>query len=611
MTAATLTVVGAQGQERSQPLASWLTPALGEAVRSEANRWIKSLRLIDYDGQSMRQRFRYQDESLWWFTELYLHKMRRLERAIATLLALEAAHESESPQRIRVTTGDETVRAAARAFATARHVHVEIEGAAASDHRQRLAGFLVGPTALLTRLRRRSVPGSVRHPRVAAFLHTAFWRGEATHARSGREAYIGPVLDALAARLDTHALAYVGLGPRRNFRTRRWWDPIVGGAHGPVILPIELLAPGRALSRSMALWRQREALASAVVTGPAVRAAAVWRNYDLWAVLSQALQDTARVQWPWSARSMDEARAALTHLRPQVAVTYAEAGGWGRALVLAARQLGIPSVGLQHGFIYRHWLNYEHEADEMERDGTEKGFPHPDKTCVFDRYAEQTLVERGHLPAEAVVVTGSPRLDELVSRAVASDAERLAVRAGLGVGTDERLVVVAAKHSEIRPSLAELVDAVTALPGLRCVIKPHPAESPDVYEASTRQAPTVTVASSDADLGRLLSASDGLITMNSTVAIDGLVLGVPALVVGLPNNLSPFVEAGVMIGAGPGGVRAGLEALLYDRETRARLRDQAAAFTADYRMRADGHAARRAADEVLAASQPPETIVAK
>ena len=34
--------------------------------------------------------------------------------------------------------------------------------------------------------------------------------------------------------------------------------------------------------------------------------------------------------------------------------------------------------------------------------------------------------------------------------------------------------------------------------------------------------------------------------MNSTVAIDGLVLGVPALVIGLPNNLSPFVEAGAM-----------------------------------------------------------------
>ena len=38
--------------------------------------------------------------------------------------------------------------------------------------------------------------------------------------------------------------------------------------------------------------------------------------------------------------------------------------------------------------------------------------------------------------------------------------------------------------------------------------------------------------------------------MNSTVALDAAVLDVPALVIGLPNNLSPFVDAGVMAGAG-------------------------------------------------------------
>ena len=65
---------------------------------------------------------------------------------------------------------------------------------------------------------------------------------------------------------------------------------------------------------------------------------------------------------------MDEAGAALDALRPRVALTYAEAGGWGRALMLECRRRGIPSVGLQHGFIYRHWLNYLHEPDEMAPD---------------------------------------------------------------------------------------------------------------------------------------------------------------------------------------------------------------------------------------------------
>ena len=75
---------------------------------------------------------------------------------------------------------------------------------------------------------------------------------------------------------------------------------------------------------------------------------------------------------------MDEAGAALDALDPAAALTYAEAGGWGRAIVLECRRRGIPSAGLQHGFIYRHWLNYLHEPDEMIPDPDHaggRGFP--------------------------------------------------------------------------------------------------------------------------------------------------------------------------------------------------------------------------------------------
>ena len=52
---------------------------------------------------------------------------------------------------------------------------------------------------------------------------------------------------------------------------------------------------------------------------------------------------------------------------------------------------------------------------------------------------------------------------------------------------------------------------------------------------------------------RCCRASRAVVTVNSTVALDAAVLGVPALVIGLPNNLSPFVEAGIMAGAGRHG----------------------------------------------------------
>ena len=61
-------------------------------------------------------------------------------------------------------------------------------------------------------------------------------------------------------------------------------------------------------------------------------------GYDVWPLLAHELAGVAWLQWPWSARAMDEAGAALDRLQPDVCLTYAEAGGWGRAIVLEARR---------------------------------------------------------------------------------------------------------------------------------------------------------------------------------------------------------------------------------------------------------------------------------
>ena len=115
---------------------------------------------------------------------------------------------------------------------------------------------------------------------------------------------------------------------------------------------------------------------------------------------------------------MDEAAAALDAIEPDVAVTYAEAGGWGRALALECRRRGIPLAGLQHGFIYRHWLNYRHEPDETLAGSREPvrsaASRFPAATLLFDEHAARHLSTAGRFPPRPLAVTGSARLDELV-----------------------------------------------------------------------------------------------------------------------------------------------------------------------------------------------------
>lgn len=604
---ASVTWVSAQGAREEHPLTSLLGDGQLEQVATETYQWIKRLRLVPYAGGTMRERFSHREDSLWWFTELYLHKTRRMEDAVRTVIALDAACAAQGPVRLEIATTSAVERAAALAFGRSRNVPVTCVPRRPGA-RVATAGwwpsYSIGLTARLSRLRR---PVRVEaHPpaRVAAFVHTAFWGGAVPSPATplAQESYIGPVLSALAERIGERDLTCVGLGPRRNFRARRWWDPLSARRHpAQAVIPIEAIAPRAALAPALALWRRRHVLARDLVAGEGIRSAGIVRGCDLWDVLRAELIDVARLQWPWSVRAMDEAGAALDALAPRVALTYAEAGGWGRALVLEARRRGVPSVGLQHGFIYRHWLNYLHEPDELEPIDTDRGFPHPDRTLLFDAQAARHLADLGHLPAGTLRATGSPARDRLVKACTRLRRDsREPIRRELGVPPGDRVLVLAAKFSEVQAELPALFQAVSSLPSVRLVIKTHPAETAAPYAALAAGARAIRIEPPTADLARVLAAADALVTRNSTVAIDALLLGLPAVVLGLPNNLSPFVDMGVMAGAPAGGLKQVLERVLYDQEARETLIERARQFTAGGGMPSDGRAAERAAEEILA-----------
>jgi hypothetical protein len=416
------------------------------------------------------------------------------------------------------------------------------------------------------------------------------------------------VIREMRANLPPGALHVIGLGPRTNFRVRGWRDRL-----GEFVTPQPARVPAtnvtsfagwQALAPSRMVWQSREDVYRALAGSDDIRTHAIVAGYDVWAIVAEELRGVADLQFPWSARAMDEAGAALDALKPRVVFTYAEAGGWGRALMLEARRRGIVTTAIQHGFIYRHWLNYLHEADEMAASAgnpADRGFPRPDVTLLFDDFAREHLEQHGHFPASALTVTGSPRLDAIAQSAQAFDeAGRRTLRAALGAGATAPVVVVAAKFTQLGSAFPALVSAAREMPDIRLVVKPHPAEGAEPYVAAAAGVPNVVVAPADADLGRLTAIADALVTANSTAAIEAMPLGVPALVVALPNNLSPFVEAGAMAGAEtPAGVGPALRALLYDGEMRQRLSAAREAFLARYRIAADGRAAARAAAAII------------
>jgi len=579
---------------RRVDLLDYVEPAQEERAHEEAYQWIKAVRRLCVNGGTFRSAFSYRGDSLWWFAELYLHKEQAILQVFRTLSAFDTLFERERPLAVKhVGGGIPGVIAHAAAARKVRYTGPGWASDMPALARMDARAVALALAARLSRLRTGRTLSSDR-ARVAAFVHRAFWRSD--RGDGSAESYIGPVLAAIESRVAAGQIRYVGIGPTSNFRARRWWTPLAG-AHEQGIVPIERYAPWRALSASAAVFSDRHAMRQRMWESTELRAHAVIRGCDCWPLVKQSLAGVALLQFPWSARAMDEASTALDSIRPDVAITYAEAGGWGRALALEARRRGVPLAGLQHGFIYRHWLNYRHEPDEIAPDpanAADAGFPLPASTLLFDDYAARQLAGPGCFPPGAIQVTGSARLDELIAAVRGLDADAIArATADAGASAVRPLVVFAAKEREARRSLPALIAAIEAMPNVQLAIKPHPAETPDVYRAVAGNASNVRVLAASAPLPALLAAARALVTVNSTVAIDALSLGLPSVVIGLPNNLTPFVDAGVMAGATSADeIRAALTRVLYDQEFRKSNEPGRAAATG-------GSSAARSAEAIL------------
>lgn len=573
---------------RRVDLLSYLESGDEERAQQDAYDWIKAVRHLRVDGQPFRSRFTLRGDSLWWFAELYLHKEQAILTVLRALAAFDTMAERERPLAVTYENGPYGgVIAQAAAARRIRYAGIGWPNETARLVRMEARTSALAAAARLSRLRMGDVDDD--RVRVAAFVHRAFWRG-------GADSYIGPVLRELQSRVTPRAIRHVGVGPRSNFRARRWWKGVTRG-ETTGMTPIERYAPWRALAGSGAVYGDRHAIRRAMWNSADLRAHAVIRGCDCWPLVKHQLAGIALLQFTWSSRAMDEAGAALDRLTPDLAVTYAEAGGWGRALALECRRRGVPLAGLQHGFIYRHWLNYRHEPDETHPDPhnpTDRGFPFPTSTLLFDERTAAYLAAAGRFPGSAVHVTGSPRLDEMHAAIRALTPEEvMAARRQAGADSGA-LIVFAGKEREARRSLPALIAAIRDLPEVRLAIKPHPAETPDVYASAVAGVPNATVLPASAALAPLLAAAQAIVTVNSTVAIDALSIGVPSLVIGLPNNLTPFVDAGLMAGARTAEeIRVGLARVLYDQEFRSRIERSRA-------LESGESAAARSAEAILA-----------
>lgn len=601
------------GVEAGRP-GAYVTLEESDQIDEAAIAWTKDWgRRPLVDGRSFRELFEWKGVALWWFAELYLHHSTRAPRYVRILETLSLVLDAERPDEVEAVglPADDTVLLARICTARGLLFHGRVPPARSS-----------GPTRLVSWRSRwngakavaawfkASLAGEPERPaagdgrKTVLFLsHAAFWRArrdpETDEARD-YEHYFDRLIPDVAEDPKLRPFV-VAVGPRAAFRRRGLRDRMGEWVHlhhgsGPYV-HVNRYCRGPVVREVRRGARAAREAWSRLRRSAAVREAFSHRGVAFADLAEPDLAATMLLQLPWAVRCYEEMSAVLAAVRPDVVCLYAESSGWGRAALAACRAAGIPAVAVQHGILYPKYYSYRHDADETD-------CPRPDRTAVFGEAARRFLVERGRYAPESLVVTGSPKFDDLLRATRRWDRDER--RARLHVASSERLVVVASRfrgiretHQAIGSAFPGLLRAASALPGVHLLVKPHPAEPAEAYEQAIRAASLerARVVAPGADLMELLHAADALVTVESLSAVEALVLGRPVLVLNMPTNLRALVDQGAAL-----GVRAGedpapaLHAILFDAVTRARLEEARTRYLSDVAFGVDGGATARIRD---------------
>lgn len=207
-----------------------------------------------------------------------------------------------------------------------------------------------------------------------------------------------------------------------------------------------------------------------------------------------------------------------------------------KALVLAARELGIPSVVVVDLFDHREFV----DRTALPGYGT--------KICVLNEYVRDEMVKLGRPPAE-IVITGNPAFDKLADPGLKEAASKLRQERSW----EGKKIILWARGNDpesldLNPAIEKrLGEYALQSPNTILVIRPHPNENLETLEfpanafISTRKDP----------LPPLLEASDLVITMLSTVGLEGALIGKPLIQLRMSefSLASPYIELGLAVGA--------------------------------------------------------------
>jgi UDP-N-acetylglucosamine:LPS N-acetylglucosamine transferase len=315
---------------------------------------------------------------------------------------------------------------------------------------------------------------------------------------------------------------------------------------------------------------------------------------NLYTHMEMELEFYFHVLFPRIVKYIEMAKQMIDKEKPDLILAVNEYGEFERALVVAGKLKGIPTLAVQHGIITPTHYGYIFSQEDKGK------VLLPDTTCVYGQYHKELLTKNSIYGPEQVVVTGEPRYDVL--HRVDKIYSKKEFLEKYRISPDNRILLWATQchglsDEENIKNLGAVFETVQNIKNATLLIKQHPGEGEEctkmIEDCLTNYKIDVVITGKSSDTYEQLFVCDLLITRSSTTAMEAVALNKPVIILNLSGepDAVDYVEQGVALGVyKEDDLKPSIEKLLKDPSELAKNRNK---YVERYLHKIDGKTTER------------------
>ena len=274
------------------------------------------------------------------------------------------------------------------------------------------------------------------------------------------------------------------------------------------------------------------------------RDAFVYQGIQMWSTLELLFKALmAKIYLPNYILTIEAAKLLLSQVRPKSIFLPYETGVYAMAFIVAAEELGIKTIGIQHGIIHKGHFDYS--IDNLRTKTSSIGCPIPTYLLVFGEFYRKLLVETFSYPSDRVITVGNPAYESVQTGIM--DSRRQKVLLDVGLDPSKKTVLVATSGHQAKYGRGDydvlivkaLSESLTQMGSdIQVLVKVHPIEDATEYLKIVKEknAPNLTVIE-EYPIQQLIAICDVFISVLSTTIFEAMVMNKPVIIVEISEKI--------------------------------------------------------------------------